>query len=184
MLYIVFFFVFVICGLSTIVVTISKSLALKKQIAAKRPTVFTSLFAEEFPEFSEEMTYTRAEVAIDKWARFSVSPNFKKHLKSSASMEFKSEEGGKEAAALIADKLFDSSPRFNEYLKDNPDALKRAFATFSPRPRNLPNRPRCASERHYAMEEWKPRRNSLAVYSHSAGAVPPQHLSLLSLISL
>jgi hypothetical protein len=48
--------------------------------AAKRPEAFQRLFAEEFPAFSSNVTYSKAEAILSTWTKAAESWDFKQHV--------------------------------------------------------------------------------------------------------
>ena len=93
----------------------------KKNVAAKLPDAFTRLFSEEFPNFSGNITFTKAEAAIKAWDTGFEDREYTKHKHWFREGYFKNEDAKLIAETYLVSKLAkEISHEFLAYVQENP----------------------------------------------------------------
>lgn len=101
----------------------------KKKVAAKRPDAFIRLFSEEFPDFSGNITFAKAEAAIKAWDEAIASNHFTKHLKIFDKTKFKNDHAAKQAMNHVIHSVAQQiSPEFTSYVMNKP--LDESYASM------------------------------------------------------
>ncbi len=99
-----------------------------KKVSAKLPDAFIRLFSEEFPDFQNQITYSRAEAAIATWNNSVAADDYTRHLKFFNNNEFKNDVAHREAATYVVTNVArEISPELLEYAKNNPE---QSYATL------------------------------------------------------
>ncbi|MEM7215182.1 MAG: hypothetical protein AAF423_06530 [Pseudomonadota bacterium] len=92
-----------------------------RQIAAKRPDAFIRLFQEEFPDFAEDITFSKAESAIEEWNRALESNDYKQHLSFFNKSQFKDADAAQKARRFLMGNVANEiSSEFLEHVLENP----------------------------------------------------------------
>ncbi|NIZ59848.1 hypothetical protein DL239_02530 [Sedimentitalea sp. CY04] len=101
----------------------------KKKLAAKRPDAFVRLFSEEFPDFSGNITFAKAEAAIKKWDEAIVSYDFTKHQKLFDKTKFKNVDSANQAMSYLINCVAkEISIEFVEYIQKN--SMEASYAAM------------------------------------------------------
>ena len=92
----------------------------KKLLEAKQPDALIRLFSEEFPDFGNDMTFSKAQEVLKTWNSVAASSDYKKHVKFFDNTSFKSEADCQLAMSYMMREIGGIiSSEFREYANEN-----------------------------------------------------------------